>query len=292
MKSMKKTLFLMAVALVAAACTSSDDEVIEIKTKRVKFSIEGDFSMVQSLFNEDTRSTALTDAENTMTDLWIFDFVGDECVQSLHQSVDDDGWGQPSLTLTYGIHHLYFVASRGSDPTVNTTAKTIVWGTPRDTFWKDYAISVDGTTGNQSVELDRVAMKLKVTITDEIPDGTATISLTPSTWFYGINYTTGAPAGSRENVERSVNVPANYIGTSGSLSMSIFGFSSVTEWNTDVDVAVKNAGGDVLGSATISNAPIKRNMVTSYQGRLFTSPESVMMITLNDDWLDERLGTW
>lgn len=287
---MKKTLFFVVVAWLAAAC-SSDDEIKNVGEKKVTFSVSGEFSMEQNLFS-DTRATALTDVDNTMTDLWIFDFVSDECVQSLHQSVGDEEWGQPSMMLAYGSHHLYFVASRGTEPTLNISAKTITWTKPSDTFWKDVQIDVDGSTGNQAVELARIVAKMKVTVTDEVPAGTATISLTPSTWFYGINYMTGASAGSRENVERTVTVPANYIGTSGSLSMSIFGFSSATEWTTDVVVTVKNAGGDVLGSATINNAPVKQNMVTSYQGMLFTAPASVMMITISDDWLPERVGTW
>ena len=73
--------------------------------------------------------------------------------------------------------------------------------------------------------------------------------------------------------------------------MSIFGFSDATEWTTDVVVAVKNAGGDVLGSANITDAPFKRNRSTEYSGALF-SVEHSMTIALDDSWLEATHGTW
>lgn len=296
---MRKTLIFMMVALLAASCekvalneAESEQQEVPAKTgKKFTFTVKGDFDNPRFVMG--TRATTyLTADENVMTDLWVFDFAGDECVQSIHQEAGDDGWGQPSMNLSLGSHHVYFVASRGTEPTLDETAKTITWTKPSDTFWKDYEVTVVNTSnGNRAVTLDRVATKLKVTVTDEIPTGTATISLTPYTWFYGINYTTGEPAAIGENVERSVNVPANYIGTSGSLSMSVFGFSDATEWTTDVVVAVKNAGGDVLGSANITDAPFKRNRSTEYSGALF-SVEHSMTIAVDDSWLEATHGTW
>ena len=296
---MKKTLFFVVVALLATSCekvtldeAESEQQEVPAKTgKKFTFTVKGDFG--NPTFVMGTKSTTnLTADENVMTDLWVFDFVGDECVQSIHQEAGDNGWGQPSMNLSLGSHHVYFIASRGSEPTLDETAKTITWTKPSDTFWKDYEVTVVSTSnGNKAVTLDRVATKLKVTVMDEVPSGTATMSLTPSTWFYGINYTTGAPADICENVERLVNVPANYIGTSGSLSMSIFGFSETTEWTTDVVVTVQNAGGDVLGSANIPDAPFKRNRSTEYTGALFSVP-NVLTIAVDDSWLTSTTGTW
>ena len=69
-------------------------------------------------------------AELNITDLWLFDYMGDELKQTIHKT---DGFDAAALSLDYGEHTLCFVASRGSEPTV--TAPTISWVKPSDTFW-------------------------------------------------------------------------------------------------------------------------------------------------------------
>ena len=76
--------------------------------------------------------TRVTLAELNLTDLWIFDYVGDELKQTIHQASTDAAFGSASLSLDYGEHTFYFVASRGIDPVVDTDAKTIVWSSVRD----------------------------------------------------------------------------------------------------------------------------------------------------------------
>jgi hypothetical protein len=237
-------------------------------------------------------ATYLTADGNALTDLWVFDFVGGECVQSLHQVSTDVDWGQPQMSLTYGSHHVYFTASRGTEPTVDATAHTITWTRPSDTFWKDYSVDVVSTSnGNRAVTLDRVVTKLKVTITDEIPGTMATLTLTPAMWYYGVNYLTGEPSGASSIHARSVTVPASYIGTTGTLSMSIFGFSSATEWTTDVVVTAKDGDGAAVGTATISDAAFKCNRISEYSGPLFGSAGTAT-VSVNDEWLESITGTW
>ena len=204
----------------------------------------------------------------------------------------DEDWGQPVLSLAYGSHHVYFVASRGTEPTVDDDAKTITWTKPSDTFWKDYEVNVVSTSnGNRAVTLDRVVTKLKVTITDRVPTGMATMEVTPATWYCGVNYQTGEPTDARSSEARVINVPASYAGTTGQLIMSIFGFSSDTQWTTDVTLTAKNGTGQTLGSATISAAPFKRNRITDCSGPLFGSA-GVATVSVDDDWLDDEDVSW
>lgn len=295
-----KKLFLMALAVcLVTACEKpivgdieddyfDDEEMVDPDAEPMKkftFTVKGDFA-------SPTMRGYLTANDNEMSDLWVYDFMGDVCIQSIHQVNTDADWGQPQMQLKYGSHRVYFVASRGTEPTVDDVAKTISWSKPSDTFWKDYEVTVVSTSnGNRAVTLDRVVSKLKITPTDEVPDGIATLSITPATWYAGLNYTTGEPAGVLSSVERSVNVPSTYIGTTGTLSISIFGFSSATEWTTDVTVTAKDGSSAVLGSATIENAPFKRNRATEYHGNLFAVASS-MNLTLNDTWDDASTGTW
>lgn len=237
-------------------------------------------------------ATYLTDGSNQMTDLWVFDFVGDDCVQSLHQTTSDDTWGHPVMSLTLGTHHVYFVASRGVTPTVNTTTKTITFTSVRDTYWKDYEVTVANTSnGNRAVTLDRVVAKLKLTVNDEIPTGATTLTCTPASWHYGLNYTTGAPVAATNDQAISISIPSTYVGTSGQLSASFFTFSTADEWTTNVSLAVKDGNSTTLGSAVIANAPLKRNRSTEYSGSLFSSGGN-MTVSVNGDWLSPVVGTW
>lgn len=285
---MKRILLMAVAAAFVCGCEKQlpiDEQEVEVKTKKFTFTCKGDFNNPTFSGIGSTRAVVNL-SDESLTDVWVFDFIGGECVQSLHQesSTAGDTFGRPQLPLAYGSHHVYFVASRGTGPVVNTTAKTITWQTPRDTYWKDYEVNVTSTSnGNRSVTLDRVVTKLRISINDGIPTGMSTMSVTPSVWYYGMNYQTGEPSNMIGNQERVVSVPTTYIGTTGQLSMSIFGFSSDTEWTSDITVVAKNGDGVTIGSASMTGAPLKRNRSTDYSGNLFSSGGAATM-TVNNAW--------
>ena len=263
-------------------------------SKKFTFTVKGDFGSPTFQQGDDVRraATYLNDQSNQMTDLWVFDFVGDECVQSIHQTTSDEAWGQPQMSLTLGTHHVYFVASRGLTPTLNVGAQSITWASVRDTYWKDYEVTVVNTSnGNRAVTLERVVAKLKLTVNDEIPAGAATLTCTPGTWYYGLNYRTGEPCGASNGQEIGINIPASYVGTSGQLAASVFTVSGADEWTTDVSVAVKDGNGASLGSAAIADVPLLRNRSTEYSGNLFSGSGN-MVVSVNGDWETPHIGTW
>lgn len=259
-----------------------------IPTKKFTFTVKGDFT--SPTFSEGSRRAAYLGADgNSMTDLWVFDFVGDNMVQQVHQTVDSDGWGEPTMPLTIGTHHVYFVASRGVSPVVD--GQTITWSSVRDTFWKDYEVTVANTSnGNRAVTLDRVVSKLIVTINDVMPTGAATLSVTPATWYYGLNYRTGTACGVQNDAPISVSIPSGYIGTTG-LAVSFFTISQSTEWTTDVAVAIKDGNGTTMGSATIDDAPMKGNRSAEYSGNMF-SGSNTMTVGLNTTWDSPVIGNF
>ena len=253
--------------------------------KHFTFTVKGDFG--NPLF---TRAYLQADG-NDMTDLWVFDYVDGICVQSLHQAQTDADFGAPKMTLSLGQHHIYFVASRGTNPTVDETNHTISWDMTRDTFWKDYTVTVvPSSNGHRAVELARVATRLRLSITDEVPEACAAILVTPTEWYYALDYTTGDALQPR-NLGRKVTVPASYVGTSGQLSITVYGLSRGTEWTTDIHIDALNADDMTIGSADIVNAPFERNRSTEYSGPLFSGSGS-MSISLNDTWSDSVTGTW
>lgn len=276
---MKKILSLFAAgALLFAACCK---DATETPTKSITFSCSGDWT-------QNTKD--LTANGSAMTDVWVFDYVGNTLVQTIHQ--DDNtaaDFGSPSLNLSFGTHTLYFVASRGLTPTVNTTAHTITWVKPYDTFHKALTLTVDNSTGSQAVTLERVVAKLKMTINDAIAEGTTQFLVTPAIWYYGMDYTSGDPVAQASNQAITVNCPSSLVGQSGQF-LTVFTFSSSAQWNTNVTLAASN-GTSTISSVAINNVPIQRNRSTEYSGNLFTNNGSTTL-TLNDTWGDPITGTW
>lgn len=288
---MKQNIFVLCIlAFCMASCSNDDDlglKTSESETVSVTFNVSGDFTLSTSPITR-----ALTADGKAMTDVWVLDYVDGVLKQHLHQTVEDADFGTPTLSLALGTHHLYFIASRGDGAVLNTTAHALTFTSVRDTFWKDYEITISGGTssGNRSVTLDRIVTKLKLTFTDAIPDGAATFNVMPSSWYYGVDYTTGEPSEATANGTITVNIPSSEIGSANE-AVSIFGFSSATEWTTDVAVDCKTSGGDVLGSAAITSAPFVRNRVSEYTGPLF-GDNGGMTLSLNTDWTTSHTGTW
>ena len=116
-------------------------------SKNFTFTVKGDFGAATF------RRSYLTADGKDMTDLWVFDYMDGVCVQTVHQTADDADWGAPKMSLSYGSHHVYFLASRGEGATVDADGHTITWTGPRDTFWKDYEVEVVSTSNGNRADL-------------------------------------------------------------------------------------------------------------------------------------------
>lgn len=198
---------------------------------------------------------------------------------------------EEEMSLAFGEHHVYFVASRGEGATVDADGHTIIWTGPRDTFWKDYEVDVVSTSnGNRAVTLDRVATKIRVVVNDEVPATCKAVSVTPERWYYGWDYV-GGVAVAQQQTERRVTVPESYVGTTGKLAVTIFGLSGADEWVSNVAVKALGDGDTVIGSATITGAPFKANRSTEYNGNLFGSSGG-LDVSINENWESPKTGTW
>lgn len=292
---MKKNVILLAgIAVMLAACEKNQvaDELNvtaagENGQKAIVFNCEGDFTMT----TESMTRAAMEADDKAMTDLWVLDYVDGQLVQQVHQASTDEDFGTPTLNLDYGSHHVYFVASRGTAPTLSTEEHTIAWGTTSDTFYKDFHITVTaGTSSAHNVTLERVATKLTITINDAIVEGTAYVEITPQTWYYGLDYLTGEPTAAQTAAPRTINIPSTKAGVTG-MTLNIFGLSSATEWTTDVTVTAKNQSDAVIGTANIEDAPFKANRVTNYTGNLFVNAGG-FALALSSEWDDDYVGAW
>ena len=260
-----------------------------VKTKKFTFTMKGDFS---DEWKPVTRGYLAADGKD-LTDVWVLDYDAEgNLLQQVHQSDNTaEDFGKPVMNLSYGAHQVYFIASRGVDPVLNTDAHTLTFGSVRDTFWKRYDVSVVATSnGNRAVTLDRVVTKLRLTFTDEVPAEANSISIVPHTWYYGLDYLTGQPACAQTDAATVITIPDASKGQTG-VQASLFGFSTAEEWNTDVAISSRTATDAVLGSATITSAPFKANRVSDFSGPLFSAGGS-LSLSLNGEWDDSYQGTW
>ena len=267
--------------------TVSDGSAIE-KTKKFTFTLKGDFS---NDWKPVTRGYLSADGKD-MTDLWVMDYVGGQLVQQIYQSDNTaEDFGRPVMNLSYGTHHVYFVASRGATPVLNTTDGTITWSSVRDTFWKDYEVSVVSTSnGNRAVTLNRVVTKLMLAFTDAISNDAFSINFTPATWYYGLNYKTGEPTDATTSQTVVTTLPDSYKGQSG-VVLSYFSISPSDEWTSNISLNSKDGDNHIIGQANMTSVPFVRNRQTEYSGPLFTSGGS-MSLSLDGDWATSVTGTW
>ena len=289
-----KSLFFALAAVLLCACEQPSiiDEPSAsgntVAGKKFTFTVKGAFT---DEWKPVTRGYLAADGKD-MTDLWVLDYMDGTLIQQLHQDENtEDDFGKPSMTLAYGSHHVYFVASRGTSPVLNTEACTITWSSVRDTFWKDYDVTVVSTSnGNRAVTLDRVVTKLSMAFTDAISSDASTINFTPATWYYGLNYLTGEPTDATASQTCVMTLPSGYASRTD-VSVSYFSISPTAEWTTDVTVNSKDADGNIIGQGLMEDVPLKRNRVTEYSGPLFTSGGE-MSLTLNGTWETSETGTW
>lgn len=289
-----------AIALMAVFLTScSRKDCPELPESRLRIGINGDsirdlatiHFVCQGDFETRPFTRSLEADGKSMTDLWVLDYIGTTLVQQIHQVSTDEDFGTPTLNLSVGSHHIYFIASRGSGATLSTENHTITFTRVLDTFYKDYTIDVTATSnGSRSVTLDRIVTKLTTVIADAIPEGAATFNLTPEAWHYGIDYTTGLPISATASQIITINIPSSEIGATNE-HLSIFGFSTEDEWTTNLTLNSKKADGTILGSAVLANVPLKRNRITEYTGPLF-SLNGLTTVGLSTDWDTEYVGTW
>lgn len=283
---MKKIMMAIAAAAMLLSCEKEDTLTAKVNEPNDSLQVKTiTFTFGEISHHAMTRGTL---ADASITDLWLFDYMGEELKQTVHQSSTDDGFGSVAVTAETGDHSFCFIASRGTGATVSGGA--ITWEKPSDTFWAKTTLTVTPQTATaQSVELQRVATKLKISITDEVPATFSKLTITADTWHSGINALTGEPTAAAARTS-TISVPASYIGTTGQLIASIFGICGY-DYTTNVSVTALDANSHTIASVALDDVPMKKNTTTSYSGTLFTRQPTFTM-TVADSWGEDITDTW
>ena len=197
-----------------------------------------------------------------------------------------------ALMLTAcGEHEMMGELTTRMTPDDSMKSKTITWSSVRDTFHASLSIDVQPSSAtSQAVTLSRVVGRLRISATDVVPANAAKLTITPSTWYYGLNYQTGEAVGSSTS-PIVVNIPSSYVGTQN-LVTSCYTVSGSSAWQTNITVSLIASDESSLGSVTIPNVPIQRNHITSYSGGIVGAGRSISVNASDDDWVDDGNVNW
>ena len=281
----------VAIALACLVAVGCDKPQTETPTDAPSDSTQmpqwEDTITIRISFGDDNRTRAsLEDVK--MKDLWLYDYVGGSLVQTVHQSSTDEGFGSASVGITYGEHTFYIVASGGSDATTDGT--TITWGRPGDTFYLAKTVDLQPAGDkNVSLLLKRVATRLRIVPSDEIPADISSIAW-QGTWYYALNYLTGEADGA-QSTERSVSVPASYIGTTGELTVVAYSLCPIDGYTTDIKITARRSDESTIAEINLSDVAFERNRLTILSGGLATSTRS-FGISVDDEWADDYNVGW
>ncbi len=257
------------------------------KTAVVRFSVDQ-----WDISTSPMGTRAVTASDANMTDIWLMAYSADTLAAQVHQSSTDENFGSITMNLKYGKYYFYCVSSRGATAAVDTAKKQISWGTVRDTFWNLDSLNIRANTSEtatKTLTLNRAVGRVRLALTDVIPDGAEKIVFKPSHWYYGLNYQTGEALGDSD-AEISVTIPASYAGRND-LSTAFMSISPAAAWTTDVTATLKGAGDTTLGSVEIKNVPMGRNTSVTMTGGILGTTRA-LGLTLNDTWTDGDEVKW
>ena len=239
-------------------------------------------------FGFGSSATRATISEAKMSDLWVFDTMNGELKQTIHQQKTDDGFGSVSVAVEYGAHTFYLLASAGTEPVVN--GSEVTWTKPGDTFYSTADVDVQPQGTKQvDVSMNRIATRFRITVDDEIPADFTALSISGS-WYYGLNWLSGEAVGLQTS-ERTINVPASYVGTTGQLTAGFYSLCPSAGYQTDVTVKALKSDQTALRTITLNDVPFSRNRMTTYSGTMFANTRS-MSLDFNTDWSDAYEATW
>lgn len=288
---MKKVIyFAVLVVVLLSACSSESDSCIEVpvtQQKTITFLCNGftqrTENMAKAVVTRAPETTSLTADGVGMTDLWMFDYVGGELKQTIHQITTDDDFGKPSVKLDYGQHVIRIVASRGNHPTLSSDV--ITWEKASDTFAKEVNVSVaSGMETVQRITLERVATRLNVKITDVVPPSAATMDLELATWYKSLSVPS-LFAVNDNATHYSINIK-KFVGTKDA-SLVVYSLSpSAESWSTNVTLVPKDEDGKVLSQIVVPSVQMKMNRTTVLSGELF-GKNNQMTFALNTQWNED-----
>jgi hypothetical protein len=247
-------------------------------------------------FKDETQTATRGNVFNTMTNLYVLDYNNstNQLLQNKYFTLTNSQGVQLYLAKNK-THKLYFVASNGDNPLLNTNEYSIKWKRVGDTFHTTTIVSTNNNPTTLSVTLNRVTAKVRFNVVDKVPNNANTFTFEPTKWYCGINYTTGIPMYETTDIT-TLQIPKDKLNTQAQLTFDLYTISISEEWKTNAEIKTYNTNNTVIGKATVNNIPLQKNKITTYRGNLFNEDND----SNNDDtttgishiFFIQAEGTW
>lgn len=288
---MKKVIYAAVLCLLAAACSTENQDVVINDQAVVPVTVQVDeFSMSQEDFpgavtRTDPSSIAGFTKVKAVT-LAFFD--GSTPVYSTTQYRDDAStyttFGVFSLSLPMGSYTMVVLGygfAPGDELTLTSpTQAAFTAGSVREMFTATQAVSITNTNAvNLSATLSRVVAKLQVVSTDAKTANAANVRMTFSAGSNAFSPTTGLAT---ENTGATSTTGISAAVGETSLSNAFVFLASDTQ-TMDVTIDVLDADGASISHKEVTNVPFKRNRITKLTGSLYSAGSSSSFL-LDTDW--------
>ena len=284
---------MLTVMLMCSGCSGDADERQGCENEEGFCTVVADvgginWNMEDPGVDEDVTRAIEANGE-ALKELWVFDCYENGCALVAKQTDAQDDFGVVSMQLNYGSHKLAFVASRGEGSEVEVDNGKIEWAKVKDTFWTVEDLEVaKGGAAEMSVTLKRVVSRMRVMMSDVVPQNMKKMKITANGWYKGIDVRTGETVGSLSSVDAiaetsEVDIPSVYIGTSKRLAVSLWSIGKSERWTQDVTIGALDENGESIGETICSGVPMERNRVTNVTG-YFLSGGKLGNILVDDDW--------
>ena len=298
---MKKILFLAGLVLLAAACSTEENEEAIVNnpvenpteaTAPVTVHVDG-FTQTMSGFSDApsmTRSVQDAANYNNVKCLTLAFYSGSTEVYKQTQLKSDNTtyttFGEFTCNLPLGTYTLVAIGRNYWDGDEFTLTSPTVAGytseRPRETFSYTQSVTITGTEPLAlSVTLERVVAQLSIQSTDGRPENITKIRTTFAAGSKSFNPTTGLAL---DNVGFSqTNTPSGEV--DAPINIYSIVFLNSDEQTMTITIQALDDDDKVVYTKVVPNVQLKRNRKTTLSGVLF-SPGGSSQIKLETDWLE------
>ena len=186
-------------------------------------------------------------------------------VESVNQKSTDSDFGNIAVSLSEGSYQVVVVIHSGSgNATVSSPEKVTFPGNKvTDTFAYCSDLEVEGSCDN-TITVDRVVAKYRLTVADDIPDEVKTIRFQYTGGSSTLNPATGfGCVDSRQKEERDVSDHA-----AGQV-FEVYTFPHDTSGSLKLTVTALNKSGETVSEHVFEDVPVELNKVTTHTKTFF-----------------------
>lgn len=264
---MRKIVSLIVFALVCATFFSCQKAVFdneEGETAKLRFNIT-QFEQIPFDITDATRSTNIS---NVCTRLNFAVYQDGVRKEQIDQLSSDDGFGTFNLALQPGTYQLVVLAhSSDANPTMTDPCKITFTNKDKvtDTFWYGDTLVVNNDSTCQ-IKLKRAVAMVRLQTTDTVTNNVKLVRF----YYTGGSSTFDALNGvGCVNSKQAVNFDITSDMVGKQMTFDIYTFPKAENNGLNLKVTTHDKSNNVLVEKTLSNVPVKQNVITLYKGPLF-----------------------